>query len=240
MIYQPSPIGRVCRKCGQWFPRSQLRKNRNQPDGVERMCITCNRKEATQYFYAHQEETIDKRRKEYAEYGDKVRARNKKSRDKHKDKRITAVKEWQKRNPEKTRLAKSKSAHKNLGKYREAKRLAEAKRQARKLLLPDTLTAEEWNMCLRYFDNCYAVCGRPAGLFHTLAMDHWIPLTNPSCPGTTAKNIVPLCHSQTLGDMGCNNTKQDKNPLTWLILKLGKAKGTAKYREIMEYFETLS
>src|SRR5581483_2176482 len=55
---------------------------------------------------------------------------------------------------------------------------------ARKRSLPDTFTERDWQRALEYWDYKCAVCGRPRGLWHTLAADHWIPLTAPDCPGT--------------------------------------------------------
>lgn len=90
---------------------------------------------------------------------------------------------------------------------------------ARKRGLPDTFTADDWSRGLAYFKDRCAVCGRKvlygADLFgsYTLAMDHWIPLTSPDCPGTVPWNIVPLCH----GHGGCNNRKRNRNAHEWLM-----------------------
>lgn len=99
-------------------------------------------------------------------------------------------------------------------------KLASQRRRARKLTLPDTLTMEEWVFALEYFHGCCAACGRQLmDLFgsHTVAMDHWIPLTSPDCPGTIASNIIPLCH----GLNGCNNSKYNRDAFEWLVWKFG-------------------
>lgn len=118
----------------------------------------------------------------------------------------------------------------------EITRLKYQRRQARKRDLPDTLTTEEWTNALEYFHGCCAVCGRQFNdLFntHTLAADHWIPLSSPDCPGTVAWNIVPLCH----GIGGCNNSKHNKDPLEWLIDKYGKQRGRKLFNKINQYLE---
>jgi predicted RNA-binding Zn-ribbon protein involved in translation (DUF1610 family) len=101
----------------------------------------------------------------------------------------------------------------------------------RKQSLPRAYTAHDWERTLNYWDHCCAVCERPRGLWHTLAQDHWIPLTSPNCPGTVTWNILPLCH----GDDGCNNSKGKKDPAVWLQSKLGKRRANRKLREIAAY-----
>lgn len=106
-------------------------------------------------------------------------------------------------------------------------------RRTRKEALPSGLTQSEWQRCLEYWSYRCAVCERPVGLWHTLAMDHWIPIANPNCPGTILGNVIPLCH----GVDGCNNSKSDALPQEWLMRKLGKRKAAKKLAEIEAYFE---
>ena len=102
----------------------------------------------------------------------------------------------------------------------------------RKQQLPNTLTVDEWERALDYWDHRCAICERPRGLWHTLAQDHWIPLTHADCPGTVASNILPLCH----GEGGCNNSKGKKEPVAWLVSRLGKTRARHKLQEIRAYF----
>lgn len=119
-------------------------------------------------------------------------------------------------------------------KYPDKIKVRAANRKARQHDLPEGLTADEWGFALQYFDNCCAVCGRPAGLWHTIAQDHWIPVSanNDANPGTVATNIVPLCH----GYDGCNNSKHDKPADEWLIGAYGKRKAGQIMKRIEEYF----
>jgi ribosomal protein L37AE/L43A len=102
----------------------------------------------------------------------------------------------------------------------------------RKRSLPHAFTQQDWERALEYWGYRCAVCGRPRGLWHTLAADHWIPLTHPDCPGTVPTNIIPLCH----GEGGCNNSKGKKMPDAWLEERLGKKEGFQKGVEIDRYF----
>jgi hypothetical protein len=102
--------------------------------------------------------------------------------------------------------------------------------------LPHVFTDDQWQRALDYFNGCCAVCGRQANdLFgtHTIAPDHWIPLAFPSCPGTIATNIVPLCHGQS----GCNNSKGAKLPGQWLTENFSHRKVLDVMARIEAYFD---
>lgn len=123
-------------------------------------------------------------------------------------------------------------------KFKAQMKVAYQKRQARKLELPDTLTTEQWQFALDYFNGCCAVCGRPLkDLFgtHTASIDHWIPLSNPECLGTTADNCIPLCH----GFDGCNGSKNYRDPVEWLNGKFGKRKAKKILERINAYFDMI-
>jgi hypothetical protein len=125
---------------------------------------------------------------------------------------------------------------------RERRRLTELKRRTIKLQLPTMFTRAHLEFMLQYWKGCCCVCGRESGSFwHTIALDHWIPLSDPGCPGTIPSNIVPLCHAKkgataTMAQTCCNNSKHNKEPLMWLTTKLGPRKASAKLREIQTYF----
>jgi len=105
--------------------------------------------------------------------------------------------------------------------------------RVRRRNLPDSFSAREWEIAQSYWAHRCAICDRPRGLWHTLSQDHWIPLTDPTCPGTIPTNILPMCY----GTDGCNNSKGKKTPEFWLVEKLGKRKAKLKLEEIQTYFE---
>lgn len=109
------------------------------------------------------------------------------------------------------------------------------RRRARVRNLPNDYTSTDWQNALNYFYGCCAICGRQQGFFHTLAMDHWIPLSSSNCPGTVPSNIVPLCH----GIDGCNNSKGNRDALEWLTSKYGKQKAKEKFNNIQTYFASI-
>lgn len=107
--------------------------------------------------------------------------------------------------------------------------------------LPCTFTLEQERQMHEYWGYKCAVCGRRIGLWHTIAVDHWIAVsdTRTDNPGHVATNILPLCHSirGSNGLGGCNNNKGNSDPIEWLTRKLGKRKAKKKLVEIEAYFE---
>lgn len=86
-----------------------------------------------------------------------------------------------------------------------------------------------------HFGGRCAVCERPPGLWHTIAADHWTPISSPDCPGTVPSNIVPLCH----GVDGCNNSKHDRDAAEWLSETRGKRQANKIIARIEGYFESI-
>lgn len=64
--------------------------------------------------------------------------------------------------------------------------------------------ADRWEICKREWNWTCAYCGKSS----VLSQDHFIPLSDPDCPGTFAGNIVPACAS-------CNSRKNDRSPFVW-------------------------
>lgn len=137
--------------------------------------------------------------------------------------------QWRKENPEIERARKHAQDLRHPEHKRLKQRMHDQRRRTRKLSLPNHFTAHDWRAALDHFNGCCAVCGRPPGLWHTLAMDHWIPLADKQhCPGTVPGNIVPLCH----GDGGCNNAKHDHPAHEWLISTYGPRKAVLIERRV--------
>lgn len=107
--------------------------------------------------------------------------------------------------------------------------------------LPASFSDDDMIFMLGYFNSCCAVCGCALnGLFVTVALDHWIPVSSPDCPGTVPENIVPLCHARRGGMGGCNLSKSGKPAHTWLIETYGKRKGGQILSRIEAYFDRVT
>lgn len=122
-------------------------------------------------------------------------------------------------------------------KYRHLWKLSRARRRATLRRLPNDFTSTDWRICLEYFNHRCCICGNTIGLWHTLAPDHWIPISSPECPGNVKSNIVPMCHAIKDGSGGCNNNKSSKDPESWLVERYGKRKARQILDRIHAYFE---
>lgn len=194
---------------------------------IHKACTLCKRilPATAEYFHKSaytktgwNSQCKDCRRKHYYDNHEIIREKNN-----------AAVKDWTRRN--KDRIAKRTRIW---GMNNRPKtRAAFQRRRARLLNLPFEFTGDDWQRALEYFQGCCAVCGRPQGLWHTLAQDHWIPITDPHCPGTVPSNIVPLCH----GADGCNNLKSNIEPSKWLRTRYGKRKAERIQQRIEAFFQ---
>lgn len=186
-------------------------------------------------YDANKEKLNAQRRNRYAnepEYRSIKQSQNKRSREKHK----TRIQE--RHQVDTTKRQKRLETDPD---FREHYRFMVIKRRARKRALPDDLTREQWVFALQYFDYRCAVCGRTEDLWTRIVKDHWVPLT--SGGGTTASNIVPLCHSKKgnpAGEVGCNSSKHNKEPMEWLVERFGQRKAKKIITRIETYFQAVS
>lgn len=107
------------------------------------------------------------------------------------------------------------------------------RRRTRKLSLPVTFTDKHWQLCLEYWHGHCAVCGvQLRDLFGNIEphADHWHPLNQPGCPGTTPDNMICLCNK-------CNLSKNDSLPVDWLHKRYSKRKAKPILDRIKAYFE---
>lgn len=224
---------RRCSICKQIFPASRDYFTYSKHDtryGLSHNCRECAKRLAIEWCKNHPEESLEIRNRNNR--SSKTRERNRQRywedpetyRERRRQRRLKpGVKEhereynaaWQQRN-------KSKVVE------------ASRKRRSRKSGLTDEFTTKDWEFCLSYWNFRCAICGRPQGLWHCLAQEHWIPIidSRPDNPGTVLWNIIPMCH----GIDGCNNSKSTKDPIEWLIYRLGKRAAKKKLKEIEAYF----
>lgn len=230
-----------CTQCGEikvWNARNFLKEKRK---GIHQPCRSCKqtqqrqhkrekyhadpewRKERYQYQQTWRDNNRDHVRQYAREYsrnnywrnGNRHCAATRKWQIHHTEQRREYRREYNRQHPEKTKAM-------------------QIRRQARKLKLPDTFTAQEWTQCFEWWDGRCAYCGNQQGLFiyTKLTADHFIPLTSPNCPGTIARNIIPACYS-------CNSSKSSSDPAEWAIRKFGKRKAKAILERIQTYFKSL-
>jgi len=233
MIYLPYPFKR-CTKCGEEYPATpryfpRYKKNKS---GLFSHCHVCNRNHVKswkndnfEYYHQHKQEYTESHRADKHAY-DLIYSKT------HAIKKCKNAKLYH-RSHRSERLeygSKYYQQHKNDPHIREQSRKIVQTRRTRKQALPATFTVDDWKRSLDYFNNCCAVCGRPQGLWHKLAQDHWISLSKGG--GYTPENVVPLCH----GIEGCNNQKGNREPELWLVEKYGKRKANKIIKHIQSYF----
>lgn len=129
-----------------------------------------------------------------------VKEAKKKSRQKpeQKAKRLNSERKRLQRPEVRERKRERERANYQSPEYRYKHRLKESRRRARLRSLPDNFTAIDEQRMMDYWDYKCCVCSRPPGLWHIIAVDHWIPLTDPrpDNPGTVPWNMLPMCHSE--------------------------------------------
>lgn len=237
---------KVCVKCGQQKPANDtfFHKCPTTKDKLRSKCKACTsedkkayraenadfiKESRRRYTEANHEDILRRKREWHARNREINAAKRKIYYARNRDYLIAYQRQHKQKNP--NYVKKLYVRYSSTG----APRVSHNNHRAKKLSLPATLTLKQWKDTLDYFKGCCAVCGRPSGFWHTLAQDHWIPISSPNCPGTVAANMIPLCH----GDGGCNNSKKDKLPIEWLIGKFGKRKGMQIFNRIQAYLETL-
>jgi hypothetical protein len=196
--------------------RSKYRENREK-----------NLEAKRRYYETHRHELLEKSKEYYRLHRDERRKCIAQYQQQHKARKRATDLEWKRKNPEKARANA---------------RTGELRRRALEANLPSQWSNFDWERCLNYWQHRCCVCGRPQGLWHVLAREHWIPLSDPrpDNPGTVPWNILPMCHTSQNGATdvpGCNNSKWKKDPVEWLVEKLGKRKAAQKLAEIEVYFE---
>lgn len=227
---------KICTSCKCSFPASSeyFPRDKNKRDGLFSWCKQC--KSASDKYYkqlpANREQ--ERNRKQSAEYREYNRNYAKAC---WADPAKRAVIKARRSTPEYRALDRDWSkALRKKPHYRLLHNISSQKRRARTRALAVNFTDTDWMACLDFFDHKCAVCGRPQGLWHKLAADHWIPLNASMCPGTVPANIIPLCH----GTGGCNNSKCDRMPKEWLVRKFGQHKTEEVLKRIDEYFAWLA
>jgi len=222
-------------------------KSSSFSSGYVSSCKECSKSRTSEYRLGHREEIAKKKAAEYLKNRERYKAQSRSNYHSSIEDRRRVAREHYHSNKEAMQKRDRARRKQQTANRRKAQRLNPDKYKiishryaARKRNLPDTLTKQEWQYALEYFNHCCAVCGRQLkDLFgaHTVAMDHWIPLSYEGVdnPGTVAENMIPLCHGQD----GCNNSKGSKMPNDWLFDVYRKAKANRILKRIKDYFDSI-
>lgn len=244
MLYIPFPF-KPCSKCAEWYrPTTEffrLDKRRNALGGI---CRRCHRASVATW----QKENPDKVKARNQRYKEKhlgeVRERQRhydllRADEKRKDRRrrleaepekIRAQKRrWIEKNPDKQRRSVQEWGRNNREKTREATQ----RRRSQKRHLKSTFTERNWHFALNYFHGVCAFCRNPPSLFDkypTLHREHFIPQSKGG--EYTPDNILPACQH-------CNCSKNDSDPIEWLLKRFGKKQTKRILERIQRYFSLI-
>lgn len=238
-------LTRVCTGCKVRQHLPGYHRDSKNPSGYRARCKVCCAEKASSHYQAHKhirkkqtrayalahpeaqnaskqrsaikhrEKTNAKCRQRYRENPEKSATYSRERRQTH---RVTVLKierDRRQKNALRLRITRKRSRDRHPGIYRQA----EARRRAREKGLPATFTHLDEMFANQYWQYGCAVCGRENGFWHVIALDHWIPIVHPLCPGTVPGNMVPLCHAKKGAppeQRGCNQSKSSNDPLVWL------------------------
>ncbi|HEX2907279.1 MAG TPA: hypothetical protein VHO69_10495 [Phototrophicaceae bacterium] len=247
-----------CKACGQIFPATSeyFKKEQRNKDGIAAICKTCataytkdyyqdnieqvkaynrqryhanrdyNRQKTREWYQANKTYHRQKCKEWYEQNRESVREWNKQYYLANREQAIEKRRQWRKDNNERYRAYNADWFERNPEKARAIRTAHDVRRRARKRALPNTFKPQDWLDCLEYWGHQCAICGSTG----KLNADHWIPLYSENCPGTVVDNMLVLCGH-------CNFTKNRRDPIKWLIEKLGEDAAAQKLAEIETYFE---
>jgi len=194
---------KTCTACKEAKPLTEFGKRKASKDGLTIYCKSCLRNYYKKYY--SQEEQKKKKAEYFKQYYPKnketILARGKEWRETNREKYLEGMRDWYRRNKQK-KLELSKQYYSENEHNRSYRRIVYQRRRARLKHLPHTLTQQEWEDCLQYFNYQCAYCGATGAMTH----EHVTPVTLGG--GYTKDNIIPACHS-------CNSSKCDTVLEVW-------------------------
>ena len=214
-----------CTRCHRELPLEQFSKDKNQSDGLCKICKECTREYKKKYYEKNSEKVKEASLKNYydnrekrletkAKYREKNReVINRKRREHpykesskayyetHKDQLYDKQKLWMENHREEQNT-KKRERYAADEKYVIQTAIWRHKPDSIDRGLPADLTVEDWFETLDFFDHRCAYCGKEG----TLEFDHVVPLSKGG--GLTRKNIIPACKS-------CNSRKYTSDMEVW-------------------------
>lgn len=221
------PPKKTCTKCGVEKDSSDFYSDKGKRDGLTSHCKKCRISESKKWNQENAELLREQSRVRYLANKEKVAQLGRERYLKNPERAKAYSREWQRANPDKVYERNKRWQRANMPK----RRLYCQQRRAREKELTVSFTESDWHICLTHFYECCAYCGKQRNFWNVLEMEHFIPITDPNCPGTVPSNIVPACRS-------CNSSKNKKDVRKWLAEHFGKRKAKQIERRIIEYLNS--
>ncbi len=225
------PGFRCCTRCHQEFPETDewFYAKPSSRGGLTAACRSCLKREAYELRNTEAEKT--KRR---------VREQNYWNRPENRQRRRARQRMLQRKYRQTDHYKRWYSEYYRKEKTQVGLKAASHRRRASKRNLPVDFTVADWRRCLDYWEHRCCICGRPEGLWHTIAQEHWIALSDDrdDNPGTVAWNILPMCHARkgSNGQGACNNLKASRDPIEFLYSEFPRRKADNVLQGVKEYF----
>jgi 5-methylcytosine-specific restriction endonuclease McrA len=224
------PQVKRCLSCQQEYPFTgeYFHRSKRHPGGLYPVCKTCKRAAKRTFDASHREQVNERERLRQDAIRDQLNADRRQRHADNPEAKREADQRYYHKNKDKIQRRQLKWGHQNPHK----KRAIGHRYLARKRALPNDFTGDDWQHALDYWRGVCAYCGNPPGLWNRFTAEHYIPVTDAECPGTTKTNILPACQS-------CNSSKNDTLPDVWLPRKFGKHRAAAIQAAIDQYFGSL-
>lgn len=227
---------KCCSRCKTIKDITCFHSDKSRPGGRSYWCIECKRVNCKAWVKANPEKAKAYQKKYIESHKEEIKAKQSIYIRMNRAKRTDSHRKWIERNRERAAqyqakyLAENRQRRSdNFKRWRSANLqydcLRQAKRRAKKRGLPNSFSKQNLEVAMNYWGSSCAVCNQAFDLVHKCHLDHWIPLSDPSCPGTIPENMVPLCDY-------CNLSKNAKAPSDWLK---GKPNGKRVLARIMQY-----
>jgi hypothetical protein len=219
-----SQFGRTHKQCNPCRAKLERHKRQENPERIRAQ-------EKARYYGNHEHELAQEKARRHANLEETRR------------KIAFYARQGYAKNPAKGKLRRNSWRQKHIEVVRKRARLSSHKyrllsrnkdrvqRLEREQGLCHSFSVSDWDYAVEYWRHACALCGAPDGFWLCLAQDHWIPVADPTCPGTVPWNILPLCH----GRWGCNNGKGKKSGEQYVQERF-KPKEAAKKLQAIEAF----
>lgn len=224
---------KVCTKCKRELTVDSFGKRHVGKNGLAPVCKECHKQhreedktaiaERSKQYRENNREIVAECNKQWRQNNrELVAGHSKQYREDNREILAEYIKQWRLDNDEymkQYRVDNKAVIVKQMKKYQqehlEEFRVNNQAREARKRLLPSTLTAQQWENIKECFDGKCAYCGQKL----PLTQEHVVPVTKGG--GYTHNNIICACQS-------CNSSKGNRDFKTWF----GKHEYYSEEREI--------